>query len=340
MTYPKREGLEFFIHDTDMSEDSKIKILSGRHGLVGFAVYVRLLEMIYKERGYFLYFGNEESELFAIDNRINDTELRSILETCFFKDLFDRAIYEKYNILTSERIQKNFFRSCKRRAIVRYFKELFMISDRDVIPPNIELAFYTLNSNPSYKYDDAFLIDQSYSNDVHFYSKNIQNEQNEQAMNNDSVCTNDDNVNANDDNVHANDDNDNIGAQSKNKSKNKSKSKNKNVRDLYRSKFDQFWNAYDKKVGRKPTLQQWRNLELEDINQILLFVPKYVQATPDPQFRKNPLTFLSQRAWEDEIIERKENGKNNGIQRSNGTKFLDELNEKERKLLADLGIEN
>lgn len=337
MTYPKKEGLEFFIHDTDMSEDSKIKILTGRHGLAGFAVFVKLLEMIYKERGYFRYFGNEEAELFAIDNRIHDDELRSILETCFFKDLFDRTIYEKYNILTSERIQRNFFRSCKRRAVVRYFKELFLITDNNVVPPNIELAFYTLNSNPSYKYDDCFLLDQSYSNNVHFYSNSIQNEQNEQEMNNDNAYINTDSVHANDDNVDANDDNDNIGAQSKSKSKNKSK----NLRDLYRSKFDQFWNAYDKKVGRKPTLQKWRSLELEDINQILLFVPNYVQATPDPQFRKNPLTFLSQRAWEDEIIERNKNGKTNGIQQpTGGKKFFDELNEKERKLLADLGLEN
>jgi hypothetical protein len=106
-------------------------------------------------------------------------------------------------------------------------------------------------------------------------------------------------------------------------------SKEKNIRDLYRSKFNQFWNAYNKKVGKAPTFQKWKSLTLEEINKILLFVPKYVQATPDQQYRKNPLTFLRQRAWEDEIIERSQNGKPNGT----SARFIDELDEEERQYI-------
>ena len=34
-------------------------------------------------------------------------------------------------------------------------------------------------------------------------------------------------------------------------------------------------------------------------------VDQYVKSTPDPKFRKNPLTWLNGKCWEDEIIQPK-----------------------------------
>ena len=34
----------------------------------------------------------------------------------------------------------------------------------------------------------------------------------------------------------------------------------------------------------------------------LLVVDAYVESTPDPQYRKDPTTWLNQRCWEDEVI--------------------------------------
>ncbi|MEY4384463.1 MAG: hypothetical protein RI995_2005, partial [Bacteroidota bacterium] len=68
------------------------------------------------------------------------------------------------------------------------------------------------------------------------------------------------------------------------------------------SLFDTFWNLYGKKVDKKNTLKKWSKLKEETKQAILLHVPKYVSATPDPQYRKNPDTYLNNCAWEDEII--------------------------------------
>ena len=71
--------------------------------------------------------------------------------------------------------------------------------------------------------------------------------------------------------------------------------------------FDQFWESYDKKVGKEKTLAKWERLSEKDRIECLAAVPAYVKSTPDKGYRKNPLTYLNGRHWEDEIIIREKN---------------------------------
>jgi hypothetical protein len=69
--------------------------------------------------------------------------------------------------------------------------------------------------------------------------------------------------------------------------------------------FDFFWNDYDKKVGDKSRLKsKWNKLSDNDRNQIMNYLPLYIEAVPDKQFRKNPETFLNNKSWLDEIVKR------------------------------------
>ena len=65
--------------------------------------------------------------------------------------------------------------------------------------------------------------------------------------------------------------------------------------------FDRFWNLYDKKAGRVKCKKLFNNLSENDWNKIFETLPTYIQATPDKQYRKNPETYLRNRAWEDEL---------------------------------------
>lgn len=75
----------------------------------------------------------------------------------------------------------------------------------------------------------------------------------------------------------------------------------KQVKDEYT--FERAWNLYDKKVGCKAKLEKkWNSMSKKDRMAALAYIPTYVIATADKQFRKNFQTFLNQKAWEDEII--------------------------------------
>ena len=73
--------------------------------------------------------------------------------------------------------------------------------------------------------------------------------------------------------------------------------------------FNNFWSLYDKKTDRARCLEKWKKV-FKDNKQltpevVINSVKQYVNSTPDPKFRKNPLTWLNGNCWEDET------GKNN-----------------------------
>lgn len=68
--------------------------------------------------------------------------------------------------------------------------------------------------------------------------------------------------------------------------------------------FDDFWEAYDKKVDRPRSERLWKKLKKEEKIQLMEYIPKYKDATPDKQYRKHPATFLNNKSWNDEIIQK------------------------------------
>lgn len=70
--------------------------------------------------------------------------------------------------------------------------------------------------------------------------------------------------------------------------------------------FDSFWNIYDKKVDKTKCEVKFKNISFEDKEKIKVVLPKYINSTPEVKFRKNPLTWLNGKCWNDEVVEVKE----------------------------------
>jgi len=92
------------------------------------------------------------------------------------------------------------------------------------------------------------------------------------------------------------------------------------------SDFNLFWNLYDKKMNKVKCYQVWRRLDDTEKKKVLAVLPDYIKSTPDKQFRKNPLTYLRNKSWEDEIIKGSKNVTNNiqsnhSYSRTNESKF-------------------
>lgn len=74
--------------------------------------------------------------------------------------------------------------------------------------------------------------------------------------------------------------------------------------------FQDFWDAYSYKKGRKKAEEKWNKLKLSEKVACMKAVPAYVENTMIPgsaytgtkkQFRMHPLTYLNGARWEDEI---------------------------------------
>ena len=74
--------------------------------------------------------------------------------------------------------------------------------------------------------------------------------------------------------------------------------------------FQDFWNAYAYKKGRKKAEEKWNKLKLKEKVACMKAVPAYVENTMIPgsvsddsrkQYRMHPLTYLNGARWEDVI---------------------------------------
>ena len=84
--------------------------------------------------------------------------------------------------------------------------------------------------------------------------------------------------------------------------KDKDKDKDKEKEKESAIPFNKFWELYDKKVDRKKCEPKWNRLSLTDQEKALAYIPGYLVAQPDKQFRKDPATFLNNYSWQNEII--------------------------------------
>ncbi|MCC3156457.1 DUF4373 domain-containing protein [Hymenobacter sp. 15J16-1T3B] len=105
MARPKKVGLEYFPLNTRMND--KIDMLEAEHGLEGFAVYIKLLQLIYQTEAGELDMSNEfrwkmlpKTWGFPAEN------FRKIVDTMLEIGLFSTGEFTARKVLTSESVQK------------------------------------------------------------------------------------------------------------------------------------------------------------------------------------------------------------------------------------------
>lgn len=140
-------GIQYFSHDVDMAQDKKIKLIKAKHGLIGYAVFLRLLEEVYKENGYYLKIDEDFNILFSDDNNINYNDYILILNDCINKELFDEELYKKHNILTSRRIQENYASATERRKEVEFIQEYLLVDIEKFYVEKVNVIINVLNAD-------------------------------------------------------------------------------------------------------------------------------------------------------------------------------------------------
>ena len=65
--------------------------------------------------------------------------------------------------------------------------------------------------------------------------------------------------------------------------------------------FEFFWDAYGKKIDKNKCEKAWSKLKEEEIQKIISTVSDYVICHNEIKYRKNPLTYLNGKCWNDEL---------------------------------------
>lgn len=129
MARPLKSGLDYFPHDTDMSDDQKILCLEAEHGLIGYAVFLKLLERIYKTSDGKLSLSSD-TDIKVLSKRIgiSSKKFMEILKSCVNFSLFDTDTYNSQKVITSSGINRRLSSAKQERERKRNWR-----LERDII---------------------------------------------------------------------------------------------------------------------------------------------------------------------------------------------------------------
>ncbi|MCM1427105.1 MAG: DUF4373 domain-containing protein [Eubacterium sp.] len=124
-------GIDSFLLDCHTNDN--ISEIEAAYGVKGFAVVVRLWQKIYCEKGYYCEWVERSPLLFLANwfggnSGVTVNLIKDIVSRCLDNSIFDAKMYEDYSILTSMRIQKQYFDVVKRREEILVKKEYLLVS--------------------------------------------------------------------------------------------------------------------------------------------------------------------------------------------------------------------
>lgn len=124
-------GMDSFLLDCHTNDN--ISEIEAEYGVKGFAVVVRLWQKIYSEKGYYCEWIERSpllflSNWFGGNSGVTVSLIKDIVSRCLKNGIFDVKMYEEYSILTSARIQKQYFDVVKRREEILVKKEYLLVS--------------------------------------------------------------------------------------------------------------------------------------------------------------------------------------------------------------------
>lgn len=134
MARPTRQGVDYFPLDVNL--DSKFKFIEIKFGLEGFALVIKIFQQIYSA-GYWYKFDEDEKLLFAHEINVDINLVNDVIMEALTREIFDKHMYNKYQILTSKGIQKRYKEMVKRRKDVEIVLEYLLISDDFGVNVNI-----------------------------------------------------------------------------------------------------------------------------------------------------------------------------------------------------------
>jgi Domain of unknown function (DUF4373) len=124
MARPNKQGVDYFPLDVHL--DDKFKFIEIKYKLEGFAILVKLMQKIYS-CGYWYKWTEDEALLFSDELRTDFYLVQKVVNECLERDVFNKSLYETYNILTSKGIQKRYKEIVRRRKDVDVTEEYLLI---------------------------------------------------------------------------------------------------------------------------------------------------------------------------------------------------------------------
>ena len=110
----QKDGLDYFPVDVLFSDE--VNLIRSEFNLAGVGLLVVLWQKIYGERGYYTKMDSDVMLMFAERYSVGVNFVKEVIQACLRRGIFNREMYDKYQILTSKGIQERYADGTARRT--------------------------------------------------------------------------------------------------------------------------------------------------------------------------------------------------------------------------------
>ena len=133
MARPYKQGVDYYSLDVDFLKDIKYRKIRRSCGSQTCEILLCLLGYIYGDMGYILRWDEDSAFLVADDVGAKEGLVEEVVSKAIQVGFFNREKYEKYQILTSNGIQKRYKLITRKRKEVSIKKEYLVNDDNNLV---------------------------------------------------------------------------------------------------------------------------------------------------------------------------------------------------------------
>ena len=117
MPRPMKDGLDYWARDVEMTRDPKLRKPKQKYGYIAVGVYESLLDIIYGDKGYYVDYSDPEDLAYLVRERLDGKHqpsadlVKVITQSLIENGLFDQLLCQGEAVLTSRRIQEQYYRA-------------------------------------------------------------------------------------------------------------------------------------------------------------------------------------------------------------------------------------
>lgn len=152
MARPPKEGCSYFPLDCDFFNDRKVRLLRAVYGGKAEAVLIRLWCMIYAGAGWWLHLDTDEIALLAesMGGGFSPEYIRDVVLAACERGLFDKDIFARWQVLTSDGVQKRYLEIKCRKSSIPVIHEYWVLPESYFEGENaallLKLHFYSVSA--------------------------------------------------------------------------------------------------------------------------------------------------------------------------------------------------
>lgn len=145
MARPVKQGIDYFPLEVDFLKDLKIRRIMRACGAGSLTILISLLSNIYRDYGYFVMWGNDMPFLIADEVGVSEGAVVEVVNKALQVNFFNDTLFKKFNILTSNGIQKRFIKAVERRKQIDMYEHYCLIDTSKAV--NININLIDVNNN-------------------------------------------------------------------------------------------------------------------------------------------------------------------------------------------------